>query len=172
MTAVLGAEIVPGSRLVADAVGLSALLGDADIVLTGEGSFDAQSLHGKVIDGVRARARGAAVVVAAGRVGLSMAEVAAAGLTAAVSIARGPAAEEKLRGSAAELVAEATEAQKTSWLARSLLFSRATFTEAGNKACRTQGECRRGGLAVRARELGTGSVLDPTLRPGEVWGQL
>lgn len=40
----------------ADAVGLSALLGDADIVLTGEGSFDAQSLHGKVIDGVRARA--------------------------------------------------------------------------------------------------------------------
>src|SRR5690606_8132001 len=109
-SAVLGAEIVPGSRLVADAVGLPALLADADIVLTGEGSFDAQSLHGKVVDGVRACVpAGAAIVVVAGRVDVSMAEVAAAGLTAAVSIARGPAAEEELRENAAELIAEATE---------------------------------------------------------------
>ncbi|MBD8063382.1 glycerate kinase [Oceanitalea stevensii] len=111
LSAVLGAEIVPGSRLVADAVGLPALLADADVVLTGEGSFDAQSLHGKVVDGVRACAPdGAAVVVVAGRVELSATEVAAAGLAAAVSIARGPATEDALRDDATALVAEAAEA--------------------------------------------------------------
>ncbi|WP_413452529.1 glycerate kinase [Georgenia phoenicis] len=110
LTAVLGAQTVPGSRLVADAVGLPALLADADVVLTGEGSLDAQSLHGKVVDGVRACAReGAAVVVIAGRVDLTATEVAEAGLTAAVSIARGPSAARQLRHNAAELVAEAAE---------------------------------------------------------------
>ncbi|WP_152190706.1 glycerate kinase [Georgenia satyanarayanai] len=110
LCAALGAEIVPGARLVADAVGLQALLAGADVVLTGEGSFDAQSLHGKVVDGVRDCApAGAAIVVVAGRVEVSAAEVAAAGLTAAVSIARGPATEDQLRDDAAELVADAAE---------------------------------------------------------------
>lgn len=110
LTSVLGAEIVAGSRLVADAVGLEAALADADLVLTGEGSLDSQSLHGKVIDGVRGCApERAAVAVIAGRVALTATEVAAAGLTAAVSIALGPAAEERLRRDAAYLVAEASE---------------------------------------------------------------
>ena len=110
LSAVLGAQTVPGSSLVADAVGLVDRLAAADIVLTGEGSFDAQSLHGKVVDGVRAAApEGAAIVVVAGRVELSAQEVAAAGLTAALSIARGPASLEVLAADAAELVAEAAE---------------------------------------------------------------
>lgn len=110
LSAVLGAEIVPGSRLVAEAVGLPTLLRNADIVLTGEGSFDSQSLHGKVVDGVRDCAPDdAAIVVVAGRVELSAAEVADAGLTAAVSIARGPATEDELRGDAATLVADTAE---------------------------------------------------------------
>ncbi|TNC19688.1 glycerate kinase [Georgenia sp. 311] len=110
LCAVLGAQVLPGSRLVADAVDLRAALAGADIVLTGEGSLDGQSLHGKVVDRVRECApEGAAVVVLAGRVALTAQEVAAAGLTAAVSIAPGPATEEELRADAAPLLAEAAE---------------------------------------------------------------
>ena len=110
LSAVLGAEVVTGSQLVAEAVGLSAALAEADLVLTGEGSFDSQSLHGKVVDGVRARTPdGAALVVIAGRVALPAAEAAEAGITAALSIAPGPATLEELGADAAELVAEAAE---------------------------------------------------------------
>lgn len=110
LTAVLGAQIVPGVRLVADAVGLDDALAGADLVLTGEGSFDAQSLHGKVVDGVLTAASArAAVVVIAGRVELTAEEVAAAGLTAALSIAPGPATGRDLAANAAALVANTTE---------------------------------------------------------------
>lgn len=110
LVAALGAEVVPGSRLVAEAVGLPDLLAEADIVLTGEGSFDSQSLHGKVVDGVRAcTPLTAAVAVIAGRVELSATQIAAAGLAGAVSIARGPATEHQLTAEAAPLVAEAAE---------------------------------------------------------------
>ncbi|MEE6286703.1 glycerate kinase [Georgenia sp. MJ173] len=105
----LGAELVPGARLVAEATGLDAALATADVVLTGEGSLDSQSLDGKVVDAVRSLARpGAAVVVIAGRVELDAADVRAAGLTAALSIARGPADLAELRGDAAWLIEDAT----------------------------------------------------------------
>jgi glycerate kinase len=42
-----GAHIVPGGRAVADLLGIRAALLDADLVITGEGRFDAQSLGGK-----------------------------------------------------------------------------------------------------------------------------
>jgi glycerate 2-kinase len=44
----LGAELVDGAEAVADLVGLTPLLSQADIVITGEGKFDATSLTGKV----------------------------------------------------------------------------------------------------------------------------
>jgi len=43
-----GAQIAPGSAAVAEALGVPAALRDADVVITGEGSFDAQSSSGKV----------------------------------------------------------------------------------------------------------------------------
>ena len=92
LTSLLGAEVVPGSTMVAEAVGLSEALADADFVLTGEGSFDSQSLGGKVVAAVRDHAPASArVIVIAGRVGLSAAECRDAGITAALSIAPGPA---------------------------------------------------------------------------------
>ncbi|WP_209325588.1 glycerate kinase [Brevibacterium renqingii] len=92
LTALLGAEVVPGSTMVAEAVGLTEALADADIVLTGEGSFDSQSLGGKVVAAVRDHAPASAhIVVVAGRVGLSPAECREANITAALSIAPGPA---------------------------------------------------------------------------------
>lgn len=104
----LGAEIVPGSTLVADAVGLAAALADADLVLTGEGSFDSQSLGGKVVQAVVENAPGSCAVVAiAGRVQLTAAEVQDAGLAAAFSIAPGPVTLDELILDAAALVEDA-----------------------------------------------------------------
>lgn len=87
----LGAVTVPGSRLVADAVKLAEKLVGAHLVLTGEGSFDAQSLGGKVVHAVAALAPdGCPVVVIAGRVALTADETRAGGVHAAFSIAPGP----------------------------------------------------------------------------------
>jgi len=51
-----GARLVPGAAAVADAVGLDALLADADLVVTGEGRLDAQSATGKAPAEVARRA--------------------------------------------------------------------------------------------------------------------
>jgi glycerate 2-kinase len=66
----LGARMRPGAELVADTVGLDAAVALADLVLTGEGSVDAQTLRGKTPAGVAAVARrhGVHVVVLGGRV--------------------------------------------------------------------------------------------------------
>ena len=47
--AALGARLVPGAELVAEAVGLRDILSRASLALTGEGRFDATSLAGKVV---------------------------------------------------------------------------------------------------------------------------
>lgn len=57
LVAFLGAELRPGVEVVMDAVGFSSRLERADLVITGEGALDAQSLHGKVPAGVMRRAR-------------------------------------------------------------------------------------------------------------------
>ncbi len=66
----LGARRVPGIATVLSAVGVDELLTDVDLVLTGEGAFDWQSLRGKVVAGLAAvaSARAVPVVVLAGRV--------------------------------------------------------------------------------------------------------
>ena len=82
--AVLGATRRPGIELVLDLAGFETALDGADLVITGEGSLDAQSLAGKTPVGVaRAAARrGIPVVAVAGRSTLTEAELAAAGIAA------------------------------------------------------------------------------------------
>jgi len=82
--AVLGATRRPGIELVLDLAGFETALDGADLVITGEGSLDAQSLAGKTPVGVaRAAARrGIAVVAVAGRSTLREAELATAGIAA------------------------------------------------------------------------------------------
>jgi len=82
--AVLGARMQPGIELVLELTGLEARLAGADLVITGEGSLDGQSLAGKAPVGVaRAAARhGVPVVAVAGRNTLTGAELAAAGIAA------------------------------------------------------------------------------------------
>lgn len=111
LSALLGAEMVPGAELVSTAVGLAAAVEDADVVLTGEGRLDSQSLGGKVVDAVRRTAgTGTRVVVIAGAVQLDAAACRAAGLTAAFSIAPGPADLAGLQADAVRLI-EDTAAQ-------------------------------------------------------------
>lgn len=106
LVAVLNAELVPGAELVADVVGLARLCTNADLILTGEGSFDAQSLRGKVVHGVLGAAPGRTIVVIAGMVGLSAAEVLKSGVSAAFSIATGPAELATMTADAAHLIQE------------------------------------------------------------------
>lgn len=65
-----GAELVPGSARIAELTGLAEAIRGADLVVTGEGSFDGQSAAGKVPGHVLELAREAGVPVAlvAGRV--------------------------------------------------------------------------------------------------------
>lgn len=65
-----GAQLVPGADAVARLVGLGDAIADADLVITGEGSFDGQSASGKVPSLVAAEAASAEVPVAlvAGRI--------------------------------------------------------------------------------------------------------
>ncbi len=67
---VWGAALVAGSDEVATRVGLSAALAGADVVITGEGSYDAQSAGGKAPAHVAALAgeAGIPVMLAAGRI--------------------------------------------------------------------------------------------------------
>lgn len=70
LVAYLGAELGPGIELVADLVSLEDRVGGATLVLTGEGSADAQTLAGKAPAGIVAAARrhGVPVAIFAGRV--------------------------------------------------------------------------------------------------------
>jgi glycerate 2-kinase len=83
--AVLGARLQPGIDLVLDLVRFREALPGARLVICGEGSLDAQTLHGKAPAGVAAAARAAGIpaVAVAGRSLLSAAELEPAGILAA-----------------------------------------------------------------------------------------
>ena len=82
--AVLGAQQRRGIDMILDLVGFDAALDGADLVVTGEGSLDTQSLAGKAPVGVAraAAARGIPVVAVAGRSTLTPEQARAAGITA------------------------------------------------------------------------------------------
>jgi glycerate 2-kinase len=65
-----GADLLPGFDLVASRLGLEAAVARADLVITGEGSLDGQTLEGKAPAGVAAMARrfGRRVIAFGGRV--------------------------------------------------------------------------------------------------------
>ena len=109
LVGLLQAVIMPGSDLVMSSVGFAERCRNADLVITGEGAFDSQSLRGKVIDGVvRAVGDQCPIVVIAGRVTLSAQEARDAGVTAALSIARGPATMDQMAASTTDLIYNAT----------------------------------------------------------------
>jgi glycerate kinase len=86
--AFLGAHAEPGITLVLGTVGFAAALAEADLVITGEGSLDLQSLAGKAPVGVAAAARAAGVPVVAlvGRLTVEPERLAAVGIGSAHAI--------------------------------------------------------------------------------------
>jgi glycerate kinase len=98
----LGASRVAGAELVCAAVRLAARMERADVVVTGEGSFDASSLRGKVTAAVAtlAQERALPCLVLAGRVFVGRREAAAHGFAGCYSLTE-QAGEEQAMGSAA-----------------------------------------------------------------------
>lgn len=113
----LGASLIPGVDLVLDLVGFDAALDGADLVLTGEGCLDRQTLTGKAPLGVaRAAARrGVPVVAVAGQVRLGQAELQAAGFSAAYALADTDADVVASMAQATELLEQAGARIASAW---------------------------------------------------------
>lgn len=113
----LGARRLAGVQAVADAVGLPARTEGLDLVLTGEGSFDWQSLRGKVVAGVAqvAGAHAVPVVVVAGRVAVGRRELAVAGVEAAYAVAEDDAQLAASLAAPAEALAARTAKVARTW---------------------------------------------------------
>ncbi|MFC7594245.1 glycerate kinase [Terrabacter sp. GCM10028922] len=88
----LGARRVSGVEAVLDAVGFTDLVASADLVVTGEGSFDWQSLSGKVVVGVAEAASrvGVPAIVVPGQSLVGRREAMAAGLSGVYAVAERP----------------------------------------------------------------------------------
>ncbi len=90
--AFLGAELCSGIETVLDTVRFDDLLRDADLVITGEGKLDSQTLGGKVVVGVarRARRRGVVTIAVVGAVGEGAEAICGEGVTGVFPICPGP----------------------------------------------------------------------------------
>ena len=83
--AYLGAELVPGIETVLDVIGFDREIVDADLIITGEGTSDLQTLSGKVPMGVLRRSMGIPVYLLSGRV-KDRDSLLAAGFAAAIQV--------------------------------------------------------------------------------------
>jgi glycerate kinase len=90
--AFLGAQFMAGVGVVAELVGLAEAVVGADLVITGEGRFDAQTLRGKTPFGVAriAQEQGVAVIVIAGTLGEGYQALYEHGIDAAFALTSGP----------------------------------------------------------------------------------
>ena len=95
----LGGRIVSGIDSVLAALAFAEQVSACDLVITGEGSFDWQSLHGKVITGVcrSAMAHGRPVLVLAGQIAVGRREWMAIGVSGAYAILDEAASAEAVR---------------------------------------------------------------------------
>jgi len=103
------AELVPGARVVLNALDFAATVRGATLVVTAEGRLDAQTAYGKAVGAVAAAAHqaGARVVALAGSVAATDAELAALGIDAAISLPDGPMSLEESMAHAGRLVTTA-----------------------------------------------------------------
>ena len=106
--AFLGAQFRAGVEVVAELVGLDAAVRDADLVITGEGRFDAQTLRGKTPFGVAriARNHSVPVIVIAGTLGDGYEHMYAHGVNAAFALPSGPMSLEQACSEAPRLLRE------------------------------------------------------------------
>ncbi|TSB32124.1 glycerate kinase [Streptomyces benahoarensis] len=114
----LGATFRPGIDVMLEVLGFAPALAGATFVITGEGSLDEQTLHGKAPAGVAAAARAAGLDVAAvcGRLRLAPEALAAAGIRRAYPLTDLESDPERCMAQAGPLLERAAEQ-----LARDLL---------------------------------------------------
>lgn len=108
LVAFTGGRLVSGIDLLLDTVGFGDLVKGAELVITGEGSFDVQSLSGKVVSGITkvAGEYGVPVVVLAGSVLVDRGVYMKAGISAAFSTIRRPCSLEEAMGDVRESLFE------------------------------------------------------------------
>ena len=112
LKAYLGASFCPGIQLVAQIAGLAEAVVGADLVITGEGRLDSQTLHGKTPAGVAeiARQAGVPVIALAGSLGEGYQALYGVGIDAAFSLAPGPISlQQAMLSGAAELEARSCD---------------------------------------------------------------
>ena len=113
----LGGRVTSGIGLVGALIGLEKELDAADLVITGEGSFDHQSLRGKVVAGIAhaARDRGLPCVVVCGRNETGYREAASAGVTETLSLTEHFGSEETALAEPARGLRELAERLSGQW---------------------------------------------------------
>jgi glycerate 2-kinase len=104
------AELVPGARLVFEALHFDERIAGADLIFTAEGRLDAQTAYGKAVGAVAAagQRQGVPVVALAGAVDMDDAALRALGLSAALPLADGPLTLEESMARVADLTRDAT----------------------------------------------------------------
>ena len=111
MMAFLGGELKTGVDIVLETVDLESHLDGADLVITGEGQLDHQTVYAKAPIGVagRAKARGVPVIAVSGSLGEGYQDVHEHGIDAAAAITCAPMDLGEASDRAPELVTSATE---------------------------------------------------------------
>ncbi len=111
LTALLGAELKPGIDTVLDLAGFDDKIKDADLVITGEGRADGQSIKGKVMSGVAARAaaQGVPVIAIVGCLGEGWESLKECGIDRIIPLAAGRVTVEDAMERAEELYYKAAK---------------------------------------------------------------
>ena len=107
----LRTKMIPGIEIVSEVVRLTEHLKGASLVFTGEGKIDTQTLFGKTIAGVAAKAKALhiPVVALAGEVDGDSKEFSEHGINATLSITPGPISLRESMANAEQLIADAAE---------------------------------------------------------------
>ncbi len=104
--AILGATLRPGAQLMLDHLGFADALAGSDLIITGEGSLDEQTLRGKAPAAVAAagRAAGVPVIAVAGRCLLDPGQLRSAGFDAVYTLLEEAATPEQALAEGATLL--------------------------------------------------------------------
>jgi glycerate 2-kinase len=107
----IGASLEPGADVILDAAGFDRQLAAADLVITGEGRLDGQSLFGKasVAAARRAKEAGVPVLAIVGGLGSGYEAAYAEGIYAVLPVAPGPMSLDESQAQAAALISAAAE---------------------------------------------------------------
>lgn len=111
LMAFLGAKLKSGIETILEVVDFAHILGDVDLVVTGEGRLDRQSAYGKVISGIGKAClkQGVPVVALVGSIGEGAEAIYDCGISAIVPIVNGPMTLAEAMEKAQQLTLEGAE---------------------------------------------------------------